>query len=364
MAETDVPFVVFALPRSRTYWISRFLTYGGWTCSHEESRYVRGVDDVTAWLGQSYVGSVETAAAPFWRLLLQIRPDVRIAVIRRSADDVMKSLLATGIQFDEVALRRRLDSLERKLDHIERNVPGVLSISYADLAQESACARLFEHCIGLPHDHVWWQQLAGLNLQINLAAVLRYEHAYGPRLRMAEAACVRKIRHTLFAGRVRNGPLNELGVTIQEERADTVYRDAQDLFREHCLAVGEPEDEWTRKNIPLIFQLEDGGFWQLMTARSNGRMLAYLMTLVGPSLEATGRMSATQTLFFSSKDAMGMNLGEALQRASIVKLRSRGVHEVIMREGIRGSGPKLGVLYRRLGAEPFGNLHRLELGGI
>lgn len=355
------PFVVFALPRSRTYWLSHFLTYGGWTCAHEEALHMRGVDDVTAWLSQDMTGSVETAAAPFWPLLGQIRPDIRIAIVRRPVAEVIDSLLATGIQFDRPALVRRLVKLGRKLDHIERNVPTVLSVSYADLHQESACARLFEHCLGVPHDHEWWERLAPMNLQINLAALVRYQNAYAPRLRAAEVACVRKIKHALFADKVRSGPLDGRGVTIQEERADTVYRDAQDLFREHCLAVGEPEDEWTRKNIPLIFQLENGGFWQFMTARSNGRMLAYLMTLVSPSLEATDRMSAAQTLFFSSKDALGMNLGEALALASIERLRAHDVYEVIMREGVRGSGPKMGVLARRLGFEPFGTLHRLQL---
>lgn len=356
------PFVVFALPRSRTFWVSHFLTYGGWTCSHDEARHVRGVDDVAAWLSQDMVGTVETGAAPFWRLLLQIRPDVRIAVIRRPVSEVTESLLATGVQFDRAALAKRLATLDRKLDHIERNASNVLSVSHDDLREETNCAALFEHCTGLSHDHDWWARLAPMNLQVNLAAQFRYLAAYAPRLRAAEAACARRIRHGLYSGKPRLGTLDERGITIQEERADTVYRDAHDLFREHCLAVGEPEDEWTRKNIPLIFQLENGGYWQFMTARSNGRMLAYLMTLVVPSLEATNRTSATQTLFFSSRDALGMNLGEALQRASIDRLKARGVYEVIMREGVRGSGPKLGVLARRLGFESYGTLHRLRLG--
>lgn len=354
------PFIVLALPRSRTYWLSRYLTYGGWTCSHDEARYVRGADDVAAWLSQDLVGTVETGAAPFWRLLLQLRPDARIAVIRRPVGEVIESLLATGIQFDRSALDRSMARLDRKLDQIER-IPNVLSVAYADMNQEATCARVFEHCLGMPHDHDWWDRLAPMNLQVNLAAQYRYLNAFAPRLRAAEAACARTIRHALFAGKVRHGEPDERGVTIQEERADTVYRDAHDLFREHCLAVGEAEDEWTRKNIPLIFQLENGGYWQFMTARSNGRMLAYLMTLVAPSLEAINRTSATQTLFFASKDALGMNLGEALQRASIERLKARGVYEVIMREGVRGSGPKMNILYQRLGARPYGALHRLRL---
>jgi GNAT superfamily N-acetyltransferase len=361
-AGIDAPFIVFALPRSRTFWLSRLLTYGGWACAHEEARHVRGVDDVAAWLSQDMAGSVETSAAPYWRLVLDVRPDVRIAVIRRPAAEVMASLLATGIQFDRPALARLLARHDRKLDQIERQ-PDVLSVTYADLAQESVCARLFEHCLGLPHDPAWWAHLAPMNLQADLAALFRYHNAYAERIQAAQVACVRHIRHALLAGKVRHGATDERGVTIQEERLDTFYRDGADLFAEHCLAVGEAEDEWTRKNIPLIFQLEAGGFLQIMTARSNGRMLAYLMTLVAPSLEATNRETATQTLFFASRDARGLNLGEALETASIERLRAAGTYEVIMRAGVRGSGPRLGVLYRRLGADPCGELYRLHLGG-
>ena len=356
------PFVVFALPRSRTFWASRLLSYGGWACAHDEAAHVRGVDDVAAWLSQDFTGSVETAAAPFWRLVREFRPDARIAVIRRPVAEVTASLLATGIQFDRAVLARHLAKLDRCLDRIERQ-PGVLSVSYADLAGEDACARLFQHCLGLPHDHAWWERLAPINLQIDLSAQYRYFSAYAGRLKAAEIACVRHIQRGLRAGRVRHGEVDSRGVTIQEERLDTFIRDGASLFREHCLAVGEPEDEWTRKNIPLIEQLEGGGCWQFVTARSNGRMLAYLMTLVGPSLEAVGRISGTQALFFSSRDALGMNLGERLQRASLDRLRDRGVHEVIMREGVRGSGPKMGVLARRLGAEPFGTLYRVQIQG-
>ena len=44
------PFVVFALPRSRSAWLARFLTWGDWMCGHDELRHCRSLDDVRAWL--------------------------------------------------------------------------------------------------------------------------------------------------------------------------------------------------------------------------------------------------------------------------------------------------------------------------
>lgn len=354
-----IPFVIFALPRSRTFWVSRYLTYGGWTCGHDQARYARTPEDVRSWLSLEQTGTVETAAAPFWRMVPEKRPDARLVVIRRPVSEVADSLTRTGVVFDPDKLMARLRYLNRKLDQIERH--GALVVSFDDLDIPAIRARLFEHCLGLPFDPAWDRQLAGVNLQINFPAMLRYERANAAQLRRAEALCARDIRMDLRGERPRLGQPREDGVTIQDEMAATVYRDGRDLFAEHCRAVDEPDDEWTRKNIPMLFQLERMGLLHFVTARRNGRMLAYLQTILSPSLESTTRMAGTQTLFFASEDARGLGLGMALQRASITTLRRRGVAEIVMRAGVRGSGPKLGILYRRLGAEPFGQVYRLEL---
>jgi len=351
------PFVIFTLPRSRSVWLSRFLTCGPWICEHDQARYVRSVDDVRSWFSLPFYGSVETAAAPFWRLARHIRPDLKIVVVRRPVDEVAGSLLRTGVEFDRAALEAQLVHMDRKLDQIAYDI----SVDFADLSEERTCQRIFEYCLGLPHDRERWTSFHRQNLQIDLATQLNYVRAYGMQLCKAEATCVRATRAVIRGAKFRPGPVDARGISIQQERLGTFIRDGVDLFSEHCMAVGEEPDEWTRKNIPMIEQLESGGCWQFMTARSNGRMLAYLMTLVGPSIEKVGRVSATQTLFFASRDAQGMGLGMALQQASIADLRSKGVHEVIMRDGIRGAGGRLNILYRRLGADDFGHLWKLQL---
>lgn len=359
--QTPPPFVVFALPRSRTHWLSRFLTCGGWNCGHDQAQHVRSVADVRSWLSLWRVGTVETAAAPFWRMLATMRPDAKVVVVRRPVPDVVASLKATGVQLDWVAIEKYLRRADRKLDAIAAHFPGALSVQFDDLRTEGTCRAVFEHCLGIPHDAERWRWFDATNMQIDLGAVLRYMRAHAPQLRRAEALCVREINRSLRGGSLRLGPVQANGITIQEEPLAIFMRDGQALFEEHCEAVGEAPDEWTRKNIPMIEAIESVGGWQYMTARCNGRMLGYLQTLIGPSLESTTRVSATQGLFFVSKDAAGLGLGLKLQRASIAALRARGVGEIRMREGVRGSGPKLGVLYRRLGAMEDGHLYRLDL---
>jgi hypothetical protein len=344
------PFVIFAMPRSRTAWLARFLTYGCWQCGHDELRHCRSLDDVRSWLAQPYTGTVETAAAPFWRLL---PADVRVVTVRRSVPDVVASLARAGIAFDATVMMRVIQHQERKLDQIEHRLPGVLAIRFEDLADEATSARVFEHCLGLPHDPAWWAAASVVNIQINLAHLLRYYGAHAPQMdKLAKQA-----RHRIVAGMARNSELD--GVTFQHEPFRQFYQDAQPLFAEHLVQTDQSPDDHALKNLPLLETLDDMGALQTMTARSNGRMFGYLMTVIGPSLDARDRLAGFHTIFFASPLIRG--LGMKLQHAALDGLRARGVHEVQMRAGHRGSGPRLGTFYRRLGAEEFGQLYRLEL---
>jgi len=348
-----LPFVVFSLPRSRSAWLSRFLTYGDWHCGHDELRHCRSLDDVRSWLSQPCTGTVETAASPFWRLLSRYRPDARVVTVRRSVNEVLPSLRRAGLQFEDGAMRLALGRLDRKLDQIEHRLPGVLSVPFSSLAQEQTCAALFQHCLPYPHDSAWWQAFNDVNIQISLPLLMRYYAAHRTQLeKLAKQA-----RHRMLAGMGRDFELD--GVTFQHEPFEQFYRDAQALFAEHLVQTDQSPEDHIHKNLPLLQRLDELGGLQTMTARSNGRMFGYLMTVIGPSLDARDRLAGFHTIFFASPLIRG--LGMKLQRAALDALRARGVQEVQMRAGHRGSGPRLGTFYRRLGAEEFGQLYRLEL---
>ena len=88
-------------------------------------------------------------------------------------------------------------------------------------------------------------------------------------------------------------------------------------------------------------------------------MFGYLMAILGPSLEFEDTTVAVNTTFFASKEFPG--LGMRLQRASAEALRQRGVSELVLWAGGRGSGPRLASLYKRLGANDWGQLYHLDL---
>jgi len=254
-------------------------------------------------------------------------------------------------------MTRVLGHYEQKLNQIERRLPNVLSVRYGDLENEMACAEVFEFCLPYRHDPAWWRAVSGVNVQINLPHLMRYMNAYAPQL----TKLAKQARHRIIADMVKEcGELD--GVTFQVEPFRQFYVDAEPLFREHLVQTEQLPEDYTRKNIPLFEKLDDMGALQCLTARSNGRMFGYLVTVLEPSLDAPGRFLGVHTIFFASPLIRG--LGMKLQRASLDVLRERGIHEVQMRAGHRGSGPRLGTFYRRLGAEEFGQLYRLELEAV
>jgi hypothetical protein len=347
------PFIIYALPRSRTAWLSQYLSYGGWSIGHDEARHVRSLEDVRSWFAMPMSGTVETAAAPFWRLVREIAPRARIVTIRRDPREVIGSLLNTGAPFDIPSLERLMHRLDAKLDQIERRT-GAWSIPFADLDREDVCASLTETLLGQPHDPFRWGLLRGLNVQINFAALIRYAGVYMPQMERAARMAGQHMR-----AKIMGRPLVSAEFTFQQEPLSALLRDGQDLISEHLVTVGEAPDSCPTKNLPLLQKLEDIGALHITTARQNGRMFGYLLALTAPSLESDSKSEGMHTSFYTSPLAPG--LGLKLQRASVAFLRDQGVDQVLFRAGVRGSGPRMGALYRRLGAEPFGEMFSLPL---
>lgn len=348
------PFIVYALPRSRSFWLSRFLSCGAWHCGHDEMRHVRSMEDITDWFSQPCTGTVETAAAPWWRLIQRLRPDIRTVVIRRPVAEVVESCMNLGIPFDQEKLAANLTKMDRKLDQIEHRVSDVMSVPYSALADEGVCSKLFRHCLPMDMPHDYWEAFDRTNLQTSMLAALRYMAAHSkPLERFARVATAR-----IVADMQRDRPEID-GVTFQQESFEDFLRDGPPTFAEHAAVVGEAPDAYLSRNIPMMRAVYARGALQITTARSNGRMFGYLMTLIGPSLENTTDIEALNLAFYGSPAIPG--LGMKLQRASVDALRKRNVTAVFLRAGVRGSGPRIDALYRRLGAEPYGEMFRLDL---
>ena len=337
------------MPRSRSKWLSCFFGYGDWQCGHETLSHCRSLEDVRSWLSQPCTGTVETSASPFWRLLEALAPGTRIVTLHRPVEAVAASLRRAGMAFDDAVLLPVLEHAEAKLRQIARRLPNVLSVRFEDLADEACCAEVFEHCLPYRHDPAWWSVWAPLNVQVNVPHMMRYASAYAQQTARLRA----QARHRILADMRKPVELN--GVTFQQEAFAAFLADGRECMGDHFVSLGERPDYWQTCNIPLFQDLDAGGALHVWTARSNGRMFGYLLTVLAPSFDNAAETNGEQIAFFA--DAAWPGLGQKLQRSSIEDLRARGVKRVTMPVSV----PRLDVLYRRMGAVPWPQTYGIEL---
>ncbi len=333
------------------------MCYGDTKCGHDQLRYIRGLDDLRSLLDMPSFGSVETAAAPWWRLIHAMRPDLRTVIVRRPVAGVVDSLMATSVAFDKPKLITAMTRLDAKLDQIRARVPGVLEVQFDDLSYGDVCAEVFEHCVGRLRDPFWFHTMNARRLTIDLEAMVRYCEAHRPQLER-----VGRLAKQRILAKMSRRPVSSDAMTFQQEPFDVVMADGCKLFEQHCIGVGEQPESWETKNLDLMRTLEQLGALYCTTARSNGRLFGYLMSIVSPALDSQTGVDAVQTLFFASPDAPG--LGLKLQRASVAFLRQKGVDQVAFRAGPRGHGEKISAIFRRLGAVDAGHMFTLDLKEI
>lgn len=354
--KVPTPFLVMALPRSRTAWLSKFLSFKPWVCGHEQIRYFRTLEDAKSWFMQPYIGSAETLAGPFWRLLPRFAPNCRVLVVRRPVRDVVESVVKFNIiGVDKVKLTENTKRLNAKLDQVEARYPNCISVNYDELGDFDVASLVFEYCLGLKLSPDWFRYWNAINVQIDMDAAMRYVWTHAvPLMRLNYAA-----KHQMLADMVsKPRPQPDDGLVVAEEPFPQSWDEARQMFEDHCVAVGELPDEWTRNNIELLYKMDAVGKLQILTARSNGQLFGYLVTMLGDNLDLGGTKSATHTLFYASDRWPGA--GMRLQREALIRLKSKGYNEVLMRSGT-GPGGRVETIYKRIGANFDGKIFRIQL---
>lgn len=201
-----VPFIVYALPRSRTAWLARLLSYGDWRCHHETAITMRNVADIEALFSRPNTGAAETAAAPAWQIIRHHVPNIRTVVVRRPVEDVIAATLAIslkgGFVYDEAKLRVNMNRVARALDKAAAE-PGALVVDYASLNEQDTCAAIFEHCLPYRLPQHWWDRLRDRKVQADVSAALRYYHTNRAAVDGFKRALLAELRALARAGLVR-----------------------------------------------------------------------------------------------------------------------------------------------------------------
>ncbi len=202
------PFVIYGLPRSRTAWISMFLTYKDCTCHHERAMFMRSLQDVRELFAAANTGSAETGA-PYGRCLLKwLVPDIREVVILRPVEECVNSLMKIDFDgmfvFDRDKLNKLMLRGRRALDKIAKD-PKVLVINYADLDKEETCKKLFEFCLPYAFDREWWTYMQDLNIQVDLKSLFLYRYQNKPAIDSFKNLCKRELLRLCRLGEISTG---------------------------------------------------------------------------------------------------------------------------------------------------------------
>ena len=331
----SLPFIILALPRSRTAWLSKFLSYGGQGCGHDlcvNSGCMQDFRDALA----AMQGTVETAAIEG----LSHLPPARIILVRRPLKDVCASLERLGLLSDTVL--KQMQYRDGLLDDAEKK--GIPSIPYADLDHEHVCEWLFEKCLGLSFDRQWWLGLKDQNIQIDM------------KQRMAEL-----LRNQPAIANLRREVASASPITISVERWINIADEVEKLTAVHFEEVDggvEPRRPY-KPDGELIERINESGFFRIYVARQNGKMLGYICWTMHNDAESQGLLIAEMGPWFALPDSKA---GTLLFDQSIADLKTLGVQCAYPHHRLQGRGAKLGQFFARRGAKEIEHKYSMWIG--
>jgi hypothetical protein len=164
------PFMITGLPRSRTAWLARFLTYGGRVCVHEPTYRWTSPSDLEAWC-KGTEGMSDSMGCWIAHEARKLCPQMPLVVIRRPKAEVMASI--AKLPYKKAAyLPYWLDRMNQRLDRVEDDL-DCLSYRFDQLSNASVCASIFHYCHGQMIPPEWWGRWRDVNIQADIAEVLK-----------------------------------------------------------------------------------------------------------------------------------------------------------------------------------------------
>ena len=138
---------------------------------------------------------------------------------------------------------------------------------------------------------------------------------------------------------------------IQTEKWVDFYPECLPLMAEHhAEVVDDGEREPLDLNVDTIAAMDSNGSLLILAARKEGKLVGYIMFILGRSLMSKNVMCATQAPYFVTQSERKNGAGLKLYRKAIAILRERHVHVVFPHHWIKGGGEKLGEFFEHLGA--------------
>lgn len=176
---TDTPFLVLGLPRSRTFWCSRYLSAFGRRVDHDILIDMTTLDDLPKYFDRPGAAAVDTTLGLVWEGVVGLLPDVRLAVITRPVEAVIRSFAHLGMTGEEFEAW-----LRKYATHLDALVAtGRCHVTQYDaLATDDGAGELFEYCHGRPADPARWRRYNRHNIQNDVRDTVKRVAARGPEL--------------------------------------------------------------------------------------------------------------------------------------------------------------------------------------
>ncbi len=350
------PFIIFGLPRSRSFWISRFLSGDGSLkpCGHDIGCVVDNLADAKAALTDTLCGTVETGAAVAWRWLRKNLPEARFIVVRRPIEEVAASLARIGLQVP----RSVLDLQSAWLDEISAQY-GTVTIEAEWLDRPEACSALFRLCRGTDCSATWLALNVGANIQLGMGrriALLQSRHLAIEGVKAEAQLADLRLRDSAL-------PFVEMGA---ERWSDEFEHDVLPLAREHFHEANHDTEEHRPFGLDcdVLRQTDELGLLQLNVARVDGQVAAYCLWTLGHDPESSSVATAMQGPWFARKcpEFRALKLGTTLFHRSLADLKARGVQCVYPHRPTHGRGAALGAFFERIGAVEMQRVYSLWIG--
>lgn len=202
----SAPFILYALPRSRTAWLSKFLTYGEWFCHHERAIEMRSMGEVKSFFNRPNTGTVETAAAQGRALIRHAIPNIKEVVILRPVNEVVNAMMRIDVSgvatYNRDILQRNMEYGDRELRKIAQD-KNVLVVNYDDLKNPETCAMIFEHCLPYKFNIKWWESLKDTNIQVDVKSILKYYQKNRDAVEAFKKHCKRELIKLCRLGEIR-----------------------------------------------------------------------------------------------------------------------------------------------------------------
>lgn len=196
MVKSPPPCLVIGTPRSRTAWLSAFLSAPDRIFVHEPSVHWRDLDDLRKFLDQPGAAACDSGLTLFWRDAMEMRPDLRLIVVLRPLAEVFDSYERAGIPITPQGRRAIAETFDVANEaFLARNS---FSVRMNVLGNVEVCRQLYRFAHGYSPTISWWRHWHELNVQRDwrgqYAAVQKNSDGF-PRLvamraRLEDEACL------------------------------------------------------------------------------------------------------------------------------------------------------------------------------